>query len=82
MMLASCSSSVDYNKIMLQKNKIKITKKVYLLALDFLPVIFLNVSPLSFVGIHNEPLKMWSCLQNCYRHPDQFGAKSCLSNLF
>lgn len=31
------------------------------------------------MGIHNETLKMWSCLQNCYRHPDQFGTKSCLA---
>lgn len=52
---------------------------MYILALDWLPVIFLNVSPPSFSETHNQLFKKWSCFQNCYRHADQFGTKSCFS---
>ncbi|EOA97393.1 hypothetical protein Anapl_10522 [Anas platyrhynchos] len=32
--------------------------------------------------MYNEPFKKWSCFQNCYRHPDQFGTKSGLPIYF
>lgn len=57
-------------------------EREYIPDLDFLPVIFLNASPPSFLEMYNEPFKKWSCFQNCYRHPDQFGTKSGLPIYF